>query len=220
MTHCILHTQKCLIGYRHTTHDVTHHQYWNSPTRAKISDSWDVMPCSLVEVYQHFWVNYGLHLHGGNSVQKTETYFKGQTAFFWAITQRIVLNVYRRFGTTYRVTSPKVKIPLLFLDSWPLKMGPIETSVRNYHYTLDNSSEEHTSALRSTSLQFRKSTLFSPPWSVLNTVARSCSETRVTIDFESSSSPLLGRQIHIFSVCGFDTAFVHLQQRNRKFIHM
>jgi len=74
MTHCILHTQKSLIGYRHATHDVTHHQDWNSPTRAKISDTWDVTPCSLVEVYQHFWVNCALHLHGGNSMQKTETY--------------------------------------------------------------------------------------------------------------------------------------------------
>jgi len=77
-------------------------------------------------------------------MQKTETYFKGRTAFFWAITQRIVVNVYRRFGTTYRVTSPKVKILLLFLDSWPLKMGPTKTTVRNYHNTLDNSPEERT----------------------------------------------------------------------------
>jgi len=89
-------------------------------------------------------------------MQKTATYFKGRTAFFWAVTQRIVANAYRRFETTYRVTSSKVKILLPFLDSWPLKMGPIETSVRNYHYTLGNSPEERTSTFRSINLQFRK----------------------------------------------------------------
>jgi len=89
-------------------------------------------------------------------MQKTETYFKGRTVFFWAITQRIVVNAYWRFGTTYRVTSSKVKILLLFLDSWPFRMGPIQMSVRNYHFTLGNSPKERTSTLRSTSLQFRK----------------------------------------------------------------
>jgi len=37
------------------------------------------------------------------------------------------------------------KLPLLFLDSWPLNMGPIgcpETSVRNCHYSPRNSQEE------------------------------------------------------------------------------
>jgi hypothetical protein len=42
------------------------------------------------------------------------------------------------------------KIALFRLDSWPLKMGPIgcpETSVRNYHYSLRNNSEERSSHL-------------------------------------------------------------------------
>ena len=40
--------------------------------------------------------------------------------------------------------------PAFFLDSWPLKMGPIccpETSVRNYHYLLCNNTEEYSSHL-------------------------------------------------------------------------
>jgi hypothetical protein len=35
--------------------------------------------------------------------------------------------------------------------SWPLKVGPIgcpETSVRNYHYSLRNNAEDHSSNLR------------------------------------------------------------------------
>ena len=56
-------------------------------------------------------------------------------AFFWAITQRVVVISYRRFGTTYR-----------YHFQCPSKVGPIgcsETSVTNYHYSLRNNPEEH-----------------------------------------------------------------------------
>ena len=45
------------------------------------------------------------------------------TAFFWVNTQRVVV------------------------DSWPLKMGCPETLVRDYHYSLRNKPEEHSSIL-------------------------------------------------------------------------
>ena len=56
-----------------------------------------------------------------------------RAALFWAITQRVVAIPYRRFGTIY-------------LD--PRRWNPIgypETSVRNYHYSLRNDPEEHSS---------------------------------------------------------------------------
>ena len=72
-----------------------------------------------------------------------------RTAFFWAITQRVVVIPYRRFGTTYRYYLQRSRIqeesPLPFLDFLPLKMGPVgcpETSVMDYHYSLRNSPEE------------------------------------------------------------------------------
>ena len=49
------------------------------------------------------------------------------TAFFWVITQRVVVIYYRLFGTTYRSHDQGSR------DSWPLKMGPKvcpETSLR------------------------------------------------------------------------------------------
>ena len=54
------------------------------------------------------------------------------SALFWDITQRTVVILYRRFGTSYRSNLEGPRYPL----SWALKMGPIgcsETSVRNYH---------------------------------------------------------------------------------------
>jgi hypothetical protein len=62
-----------------------------------------------------------------------------RTALFWDITQRRVVIVYRRVGTTYRSHLQGS------LDSWPLKMGPIryaETSVNNYHTTPRNIPED------------------------------------------------------------------------------
>jgi len=67
---------------------------------------------------------------------------KMRTALFWAVTQRVVVIPFRRFGTTYR---SRLRVSLaVFLGSWPLKMGPScpETSVRNYHYSLCNNPEE------------------------------------------------------------------------------
>ena len=61
------------------------------------------------------------------------------SAFFWDITQRWVVVVYRRFGTTCR---PHLQGSW---TSWPLKMGPIgchETSVQNYHSALRNIPDE------------------------------------------------------------------------------
>jgi len=49
-----------------------------------------------------------------------------RTAFFWVITQRVVVIPHRRFGPTY-----------MSLFQGPLKMGVkgcTEMSVRNYHY--------------------------------------------------------------------------------------
>ena len=69
----------------------------------------------------------------------------------WAITQRVLVISYRRFGTTYlshlqgsRITDSRIK------DSWPLKMGLIgcpQKSVRNYHSLLHNTPEERSSHL-------------------------------------------------------------------------
>ena len=52
------------------------------------------------------------------------------------------------FRDNLSVPSSRVKNTRTFLDSWPLKMWPIdcpETSVRNYHYSLRNSPEERSS---------------------------------------------------------------------------
>jgi hypothetical protein len=75
------------------------------------------------------------------------TYRVLKTAFFWAITQRLVLIPYRRFGVTYRSHLQGSRNQL---DSLPLRMVPIgclEMSVRNYHYLLRNSPEKRSSHL-------------------------------------------------------------------------
>jgi hypothetical protein len=46
-----------------------------------------------------------------------------RTELFWHITQREVVLPYRRFGTTYPIFMDQGSW-ILFLDSWPLKMGP------------------------------------------------------------------------------------------------
>jgi len=56
-----------------------------------------------------------------------------RSALFWVVSQRVVENHYRRFGTTYGVPSSA------FWIYWPWKwywLGCPETSVRIYHYTL------------------------------------------------------------------------------------
>jgi hypothetical protein len=63
------------------------------------------------------------------------------TAFLWAITQRVVVIHYRRFGTTHQ---PRLLGSIIFA-SWPLNMRPIgcpETSARNHDYALRNSTKE------------------------------------------------------------------------------
>jgi hypothetical protein len=66
-----------------------------------------------------------------------------KTELFWVVTQRVVSISYRRFRKTYRFHP-------FFLDSCPLKTGPIDcpkTSVRNYHNSLRNDPEERSSHL-------------------------------------------------------------------------
>jgi hypothetical protein len=91
-----------------------------------------------------------------------------RTVLFWAITQLVLVISYGRFGTTHSSPSSVVKNlrrPLFFfsLESSPLTTGLIgclETSVRNYHYTLCNSPEEHSSyLLRGGSLNSLKSSV-------------------------------------------------------------
>jgi hypothetical protein len=72
-------------------------------------------------------------------------YFKHKavkiTALFWFITQLVLIS-HRRSGLTYRSKTTQ--------DSRTLNMGPMgcsETSVRNYHYSLRNTSEERGSQL-------------------------------------------------------------------------
>ena len=67
-----------------------------------------------------------------------------RSALFWDITQRRVLNLYRRFGTTYRShlqVSRSKRRKLYSRTSWPVKMRQIgcpETSAQNYHSSLRN----------------------------------------------------------------------------------
>jgi hypothetical protein len=55
------------------------------------------------------------------------------SGLFWVATQRVVLNTYRRSGTTYRAKTVPIGCP--------------ETSVRNYQYSLRNNTEERRSDL-------------------------------------------------------------------------
>jgi hypothetical protein len=74
-----------------------------------------------------------------------------RSAFFWRITQRRMVILHWRLGTTYRSHIQESKSPRRVYSSWtfwPLKMGPIrcpETSVKNYHSTLRNTPEERKS---------------------------------------------------------------------------
>ena len=42
-----------------------------------------------------------------------------RTALFWAITQRVVVISYRRFGTTYRLHYEGQESGFLTLEDWP-----------------------------------------------------------------------------------------------------
>jgi len=79
----------------------------------------------------------------------TESTIEMRTAFFCAITQRLVVIAYRRFGGKLSVSS-SMFLTLGDKLSWPLKMEPIgcaETSVKNCRYSLRNNSEERSSHL-------------------------------------------------------------------------
>ena len=89
-----------------------------------------------------------------------------KSAPFWDITERRVVIIYWRFGTTYRSHIHGSRSS----RTWPLKMGPIgcpETSAQNYHSTPRNNPEAHRShrhcsgSLKSriNSLQFSKNCL-------------------------------------------------------------
>ena len=65
------------------------------------------------------------------------------SSLFWDITQRGLVVMYRRFGTTHITYFQGPKIPRRSPSwtAWSLKMGPIscpETSVHNYQSTLRN----------------------------------------------------------------------------------
>jgi hypothetical protein len=67
-----------------------------------------------------------------------------RSALFRGVTQRRVVILYRRFGTTNRSN----KAGLLHWTSWPLKVGQIrcpETSVKDFHSTLRSTPEERRS---------------------------------------------------------------------------
>jgi hypothetical protein len=68
------------------------------------------------------------------------------SALFWGVTQRRVVILYWRFGTTYLSHLQGSRSPMkLHWPSLPLKMGPIycpETSVKDYHSTVCHTAEE------------------------------------------------------------------------------
>ena len=81
---------------------------------------------------------------------------KLRTAFFWHITQRIVVIPYRHFRTTYRYQPQGSRIQKhITKHSWPLTGCP-ETFVRNCHYSSPNNPEVRSShLLRVASLKSR-----------------------------------------------------------------
>jgi len=42
-----------------------------------------------------------------------------RTALFWAITQRVVIFTYRRFGATYRCRNVGKELPEFYVFFWP-----------------------------------------------------------------------------------------------------
>jgi hypothetical protein len=106
--------------------------------------------CEICDMYHNNICISGpeLHLKYGNIERETI-----RSALFWDITQRRVIILYRRDGTTNRFQLQGCRSPRIELSSWtswPLKMGPIgclETSVQNCHSTLRNIPEERRSHL-------------------------------------------------------------------------
>jgi len=64
-----------------------------------------------------------------------------RTSLFWVITRRVVVISYLRFGTTYRSHPQVIKS-----GGWD-PIGCPETSVRSYHYSPRNNSDEQGSQL-------------------------------------------------------------------------
>ena len=99
------------------------------------------------------WKNYLFNLR---------SVFELRSALLSDITQRMLINPCRRFGTTYRF---HLRGPRNLRISWTSNMWPIggtETSVRNYYYTLRNTPEDRRShLLRGRSLKWR--TVFELP---------------------------------------------------------
>jgi uncharacterized membrane protein YbaN (DUF454 family) len=74
-----------------------------------------------------------------------QTILRMKSVVFWVITRRCAVIIYRRFGTTYRSHLHGSRFQDSYLESWPVKMGPIrcpETSVNNYHTTPCNNPED------------------------------------------------------------------------------
>jgi hypothetical protein len=54
-----------------------------------------------------------------------------RTAFFWAVTQRVVVNRYRHFGTTYRSQSIGKELPLL--PAWEPRRAQFSNPNKSIH---------------------------------------------------------------------------------------
>jgi hypothetical protein len=75
-----------------------------------------------------------------------------RTVLFWVVTQRVVANSLQKFRDSLSVPSSGAINPWIILDSWTLQIGPLcglEMSIRNYHYSLCNNSDDHSSHLLS-----------------------------------------------------------------------
>ena len=99
-------------------------------------------------------------------IVRGETCPRVRTALFWAITQRIVVIPYRRFGTTHRSLLQGWRK----VHPWRWDIVCPETSVRNYHYFLRYKPEERSSHLLSVgSLKLHLSISVTPlKWAELN----------------------------------------------------
>jgi len=67
-----------------------------------------------------------------------------KTGLFWVITQRVMVISYRSFGTIYR-SHPQGSRGSLNPEDGINRLS--ETWVRNYHYSLHNNPEKHSSHL-------------------------------------------------------------------------
>ena len=100
-----------------------------------------------------FYGNYWKTLSLGRTPQtaakllQVRTYPNLRSAIIWDITQRRMVILNRRFGTTYRSHLQGLRSPIPW-TSWSFSMGLIgwpETHVNDYHSTLRNNPEEHRS---------------------------------------------------------------------------